>query len=231
METQTLEAPPGAAESTALAREPLCVLATTAACRLLGIYLAMLYMVAGVISLGVHEWGHILGNALVGVPVHGFYLSPAFGRTFSLYPNAPSVAMGIETMAGIALTQATGYLLYAVLRRTKRTRWFFAETFVCVLAIGLLVGDSIYMLLGLAFRFGDPHEALRNFGIPAGVLWVLAFAQLYVAKYLSERLAIRWFRAYFVMRRPGGGPVVIAWCFLGMIGLSLLYAAYAACFG
>ncbi|MDX9973372.1 MAG: hypothetical protein RBU21_10330 [FCB group bacterium] len=231
MDTQTLEAPPGTAGVKTLPHEPLCVLETTAACRLLGIYLAMLYMVAGVLSLGVHEWGHILGNALVGVTVHGFYLSPAFGRTFSLYPNAPSVAMGFETMAGIALTQVTGYVLYAVLRRTKRTRWFFAETFVCVFTIALLVGDSIYMLLGLALRFGDPHEALRNFGIPSGVLWVVAFAQIYVAKYLSERVAIRWFRAYFVMRPPRGGSVVVTWCFLGMIGLSLIYAAYAACFG
>ena len=229
-DTETIETQGDETVSQSQPMGPRYILDTKGDYRRLGLYVAILYMIAAIPALAVHESGHIFAHWCMGVRVCGLYLSPAFGKTFAFYPRDLSIAEGFESLAGIAFTQVLAYTLYALLRKRQRTTWFLCESLLSVFVIALLVSDTVYMPMGLLLHFGDPYEAARNFGVSSGVLWALAVPQVYVAKYIGDRVGIRWFRANFDSRVPRGGGIVMSWVFLSLLGLCLIYAAYAACF-
>jgi len=135
---------------------------------------------AFLLSGALHETAHYLASTIQGVPVRGIVLHP-FGQDYNIYLGDLSVALGtplrraFNGLSGPLFNILIGTMVSLLLWRKRAP----------VLLPLLMVGSTSLLMesVGIILEITNPNASgdwtsVMQFGIPAGILWLLAIVML-----------------------------------------------------
>ncbi len=189
-----------------------------------------------IISLVIHEYGHIWAMRTIGIPTRGFYLIPFVGgaavqeRAFRSRLEEHFVAL-----AGPAFGLAQATLLYGLFVVTGHPLLGAAAAWVAVLNLVNMVpitpldGGRIIKCATLSIGSGFGMAVLLSGIIACVVLmfwvksWLIGLIALFsVFEFMFERRTHRFTPEPFLKRMPTGQ---IAWCLLSYVVVTVALAA------